>query len=193
MSAGIWLRQVRYRRSFKNEEHMRALVVYESLWGNTEKVARAIADELSSVGTVDIFDSDAAPSSTDGYSLLVVGAPTHAFSMSRPSTRADAVKSHSAPHEPVKGVREWLTDLERPSVKTPTLVFDTRVDQPRLPGSAAKAARHELHDLGFDTSVMQQTFRVHGYEGPLLDGETERAIEWASASLKSLNAGPRAA
>ena len=55
MSAGIWLRQVRYRRLFKNEEHMRALVVYESLWGNTEKVARAIADQLSSVGTVDFF------------------------------------------------------------------------------------------------------------------------------------------
>ena len=46
-------------------------------------------------------------------------------------------------------------------------------------------------DLGFDTSVMQQTFRVHGYERPLLDGETQRAIEWASASLKSFDAGPR--
>ena len=114
MTAGIWLRQVRYRRSFKNEEHMRALVVYESLWGNTEKVARAIGDALSSHGTVDIFDSDAAPTSTDGYELLVVGAPTHAFSMSRPSTRADAVKSHAAPHAPVKGVREWLADLQRP-------------------------------------------------------------------------------
>jgi len=172
---------------------MRALVVYESLWGNTEKVARAIGDALASHGTVDIFDSDAAPSSTDGYEILVVGAPTHAFSMSRRSTRADAVKSHAAPHEPVKGVREWLADLHRPSVKTPTLVFDTRVDQPRLPGSAAKAARHDLHDLGFDTSVLQQTFRVHGYEGPLLEGEIQRAIAWVSENLTSLNTRPRAA
>jgi hypothetical protein len=172
---------------------MRALVVYESLWGNTEKVARAIADALASRGTVDIVDSDAAPSTTEGYDLLVVGAPTHAFSMSRPSTRADAVKSHAAPHEPVTGVREWLADLQRPSVKTPTLVFDTRVDQPRLPGSAAKAARRVLHDLGFDTSVMQQTFRVHGYEGPVLDGEIQRAIDWVAENLTSLNAHPNAA
>ncbi len=172
---------------------MRALVVYESLWGNTEKVARAIGDALSSHGTVDIFDSDAAPTSTDGYELLVVGAPTHAFSMSRPSTRADAVKSHAAPHAPVKGVREWLADLQRPPAKTPTLVFDTRVDQPRLPGSAAKAARHDLHVLGFDTSVLQQTFRVHGYEGPLLEGEIQRAIAWVAENLTSRNARPRAA
>ncbi|KRA23699.1 hypothetical protein ASD65_04100 [Microbacterium sp. Root61] len=172
---------------------MSALVVYESLWGNTEKVARAIADALASHGTVAVFDSDAAPSSTDAYELLVVGAPTHAFSMSRPSTRADAVKSRSAPHEPVKGVREWLADLQRPAVRIPALVFDTRVDQPRLPGSAAKAARHELHDLGFDTSAVQETFRVHGYEGPLLDGEIERAIAWASANAAPLGARPSAA
>ena len=69
---------------------MRALVVYESLWGNTEALARAIADTLSSRGTIDVFDSDAAPSSTDGYDLVVVGAPTHAFSMSRPATRASS-------------------------------------------------------------------------------------------------------
>ncbi len=168
-------------------------MVYESLWGNTEKVARAIADALSSRGAVDIFDTDAAPSTTDGYDLLVVGAPTHAFSMSRPSTRADAVASHSAPHEPVKGVREWVGGLHRPTADTPTLVFDTQVDEPRLPGSAAKAARHQLHDLGFDTTVMQQTFRVHGYAGPLLYGEVERAIAWISKNVAADGAHPRAA
>jgi len=165
---------------------MRALVVYESLWGNTEKVARAVADKLSSVGTVDVVQSDAAPATVDGYDLLVVGGPTHAFSMTRVTTRADAVKSHSAPHQPARGIREWLNELERPATAIPAVAFDTRVDKPRMPGSAAKAAKHELRSLGFETSVKQETFRVHGYEGPLLEGELERASAWADEVIATL-------
>lgn len=173
---------------------MRALVVYESLWGNTEKLARAIADALGETGSVDVFDSDAAPGSVAGYDALVVGAPTHAFTMSRAATRADAVTAHAAPHEPARGIREWLEVLERPRPAIPVLVFDTRVDHPRLPGSAAKAARHELHSLGFLTTTVQETFRVHGYEGPLLDGELERGIAWASGAVTDLGlTAPRAA
>ncbi|MFJ6456095.1 flavodoxin family protein [Paenarthrobacter sp. NPDC091669] len=168
---------------------MRALVVYESLWGNTEKVARTIGAQLAIDADVDVTDSDAAPLSVDGYDLLVVGGPTHAFSMTRAATRAEAVKSHSAPHEPDRGIREWLNQLERPKAEIPVIVFDTRVDKPRVPGSAAKAAKHELHSLGFDTSVKQRTFRVHGYEGPLLDGELDRAAEWAGDSFARLGVG----
>ncbi|MHA6695171.1 flavodoxin family protein [Homoserinimonas sp. A520] len=168
---------------------MRALVVCESLWGNTEKVARVVADNLAGVGEVDVVDSDAAPISVDGYGLVVVGSPTHAFSMTRATTRAEAVKSHSAPHEPARGIREWLNQLDRPSIATPAVAFDTRVDKPRMPGSAAKAAKHELRSLGFDTSVKQETFRVHGYEGPLLDGELERARAWADEVIAALSLG----
>lgn len=169
---------------------MRALVVYESLWGNTEKIARAIAGRLrdDEGATVDLVDSDAAPSTTAGYDLMVVGGPTHAFSMSRPATRDEAVTGHSAPHRPERGIREWLDQLEPTSSPIPVVVFDTRVDQPRLPGSAAKVARHELRSLGFDTAVKALTFRVHGYEGPLLDGELERAEAWADDVLKPLGA-----
>jgi hypothetical protein len=168
---------------------MRALVVYESLWGNTEKVARAIGARLAVNADVEVLDSDAAPLSVEGYDLLVLGGPTHAFSMTRAATRAEAVKSHAAPHEPGRGIREWLNQLERPSAEIPAVVFDTRVDKPRLPGSAAKAAKHELRSLGFDTSVKQRTFRVHGYEGPLLDGELERATAWTGDVLARLGAG----
>ncbi|GAA1131286.1 flavodoxin family protein [Arthrobacter flavus] len=167
---------------------MRALVVYESLWGNTEKVARAIGARLAVNADVEVLDSDAAPTLIDGYDLLVVGGPTHAFSMTRASTRADAVKSHSAPHEPIRGIREWLNQVERPSTGIPAFAFDTRVDKPRLPGSAAKAARHELRSLGFATQGKQQTFHVHGYEGPLVDGELERATEWVGDVLARLGA-----
>jgi hypothetical protein len=51
-----------------------------------------------------------------------------------------------------------------------------------LPGSAAKAARRELREPGFDTSMKQKTFRVRGYEGPLLDGKIEPAITWVTAN-----------
>jgi hypothetical protein len=163
---------------------MRTLVVYESLWGNTEKVARAIADRLGRVGTVDVVDTDAAPKAITGYDLVVVGGPTHAFSMSRPSTRGDAVKNHSAPHEPKRGIREWLNAVERSAIKVPAVAFDTRVDKPRLPGSAAKAARHELRSLGFDTEIKQKSFRVQDYAGPLLDGEEQRAADWADELVK---------
>jgi len=173
---------------------MRAIVVYESLWGNTEQLARAIADAVAERGSVEVLDSDAAPTSVEGFDLVIVGAPTHAFSMSRAATRADAVKSHGAPHQPVRGIREWLEVLERPQREIPVIVFDTRVDHPRLPGSAAKAARHELHSLGFLTTAVQETFRVHGYEGPLLDGELERSVAWAMGALTGLGlAAPRAA
>ncbi|MDP9998413.1 MULTISPECIES: flavodoxin family protein [Pseudarthrobacter] len=165
---------------------MRALVVYESLWGNTEKVARAIGARLAANADVEVVNSDDAPESVAGYDLLVVGGPTHAFSMTRKATRADAVKSHSAPHEPTRGIREWLNVVERPSTVIAAVAFDTRVDSPRLPGSAAKAAKHELRSLGFDTSVKQQTFRVHGYEGPLLNGELERATAWTGDVLARL-------
>lgn len=168
---------------------MRALVVYETLWGNTEKVARAIAERLREGAEVDVIDSDAAPASVDGYDLIVVGGPTHAFSMTRPATREEAVTGHAAPHKPDRGIREWLDQLVRPSVKIPVATFDTRVDQPRLPGSAAKAAKHELRSLGFDTEMKQQTFRVHGYEGPLLEGELERAMTWADDILTQVAAG----
>ena len=158
---------------------MRALIVYESLWGNTEKVAKAVADELGRTMSVRVFDVESAPNVVDGYDLVVVGGPTHGFSMSRPSTREAAVTQNGAPRAPVRGIREWLAQLPHLASPVMAFAFDTRVDQPRLPGSAAKAARHELRSLGFDTVMKAKSFRVHGYEGPLVDGELGHAVEWA--------------
>lgn len=165
---------------------MRVLVVYESMWGNTETVAQAVAARLAGIGAVDVTTSDAAPITVDGYDLVAVGGPTHAFSMTRATTRAEAVKSHSAPHEPVRGIREWLNEVHRPVTAIQAIAFDTRVDKPRLPGSAAKAAKQHLRSLGFQTLVKQETFRVHGYEGPLLDGELEHARSWADEVIAAL-------
>lgn len=157
---------------------MRALVVYESLWGNTLTIAEAVADGLRHRMAVDVLSADDAPPSVDGYELLVVGGPTHAFSMSRAATRHTAVADQGAPSEPDRGIREWIDELQEPSSPVRAATFDTRVDAPRLPGSAAKAARHELRSKGFDTAIKPVSFRVHGYGGPLVDGEVARAVEW---------------
>jgi hypothetical protein len=165
---------------------MRTLVVYETLWGNTEKVARAIAAELSATMQVDVVDVDSAPDAVSGYDLLVVGGPTHAFSMTRASTRQGAVSQNGAPSAPLRGIREWLDVLTPTEAKIKAVVFDTRVDSPRLPGSAARAAKQELRSLGFEPLLKQKTFHVHGYEGPLVDGELEKAAQWAREVVGAL-------
>jgi hypothetical protein len=165
---------------------MRALVVYESLWGNTEKIARAIAHELEQAIDVEVVDSDHAPSDLNGYDLVAIGGPTHAFSMSRPATREGALRNNGAPHAPQRGLREWLEQLLPIPIPVPAVAFDTRVELPRLPGSAAKAARHEMRSLGFDVTRKAESFRVHGYEGPLVDGELERAVAWARTLMQPL-------
>lgn len=165
---------------------MRAIVVYESIWGNTEKLARAIADELGSRVPTEVVSSDAAPDTLEGVDLVVVGGPTHAFSMTRPATRRTAVESNGAPSAPERGIREWLNGLTPVTGAIPALAFDTRVESPRLPGSAAKAARHELRSLGFSVKTPAESFRVHGYDGPLVDGELERAAAWAGAAADAV-------
>lgn len=159
---------------------MRAIIVYESLWGNTERIARAVAQGIGHDVSVTVVSAEAAPHDLSDMDLVIVGGPTHAFSMSRPATRRGALENNGAPSIPSRGIREWLAELNPVDRPIPAATFDTRVDSPRLPGSAAKAARHELRSLGFDVTEKARTFRVHGYEGPLLDGELERATLWAS-------------
>src|SRR3954453_13850215 len=91
-------------------EVMKALLVDESMFGNTEKVARAVAAGLAESLEVELREVSTAPEQVTGLvDLIVVGGPTHAFSLSRPSTRADAVAKGAPPREPDVGVREWLT------------------------------------------------------------------------------------
>ena len=158
---------------------MRTLVVYESMFGNTEAVAREVAAGLAGQGEVVLVDVDAAPTDVTSYDLVVVGGPTHAFSMSRATTRADAVKQ-GAPHARVRGIREWIDGLGR--VPVPMAVFDTRVEKVRrLPGSAAKRAAKSLKAHGSPIAERPQSFYVQDTPGPLLDGERERARRWGAS------------
>ncbi|HEU5111379.1 MAG TPA: flavodoxin, partial [Micromonosporaceae bacterium] len=131
---------------------MNALVVYESMFGNTRLIAEAVVDGLAAAHlTVTSVEVAAAPSFVPGdVGLLVVGGPTHAFGMSRPGTRRSAADQADQPLVSTgSGVREWLAALPRGRAGLAAAAFDTRINKPRLPGSAARAVRRRLRRLGF--------------------------------------------
>jgi hypothetical protein len=103
---------------------MKALVVYESLFGNTEAIARAVADGLSGTCEVTVADVSTIPSAED-MDLLIAGAPTHAFGLSRPRTRLDAKRSGAVrPGAEEIGLREYL-DVSPMLTGLPAATFDT--------------------------------------------------------------------
>lgn len=159
---------------------MRALVVYESMFGNTETIARAVAAGVGERYDVTVAEVGSAPRSVpEGTDLLVVGGPTHAFGLSRPGTRADAAEQlgERRPVSRGSGLREWLAEVP-PAAGLPAATFDTHIDK-RFPGSAAKAARRRLTRRGYDV-VAAESFHVSGTPGPLVDGEEARARAWGA-------------
>ncbi|GAB4004617.1 flavodoxin family protein [Glycomyces albus] len=160
---------------------MRAVVVYESMFGNTKQLAETVAAALAERMAVELVEVGEAPKVLDPeIGLLVVGAPTHAFSLSRPATREEAAKQ--APHGLVSkgiGVREWLEEVEAPR-GTRAAVFDTRAKL-RVPGSAARAATRRLRRAGFRIAGRPESFSVERTPGPLVPGEAQRAHRWAAA------------
>jgi flavorubredoxin len=159
---------------------MRALVVYESMFGNTQSVARAVAEGLQGYLTVDALEVSAAPTVVPAdVNLLVVGGPTHVFGMTRPNTRADAMKqAHGGSIISTgSGMREWIEQLAGPR-RLAVATFDTRVKVRWMGGSAAASAAKRLRRRGFDVTPGKESFYVQGTPGPLADGEVDRAREW---------------
>lgn len=157
-----------------------ALVIYESMFGNTAMIARAIASGLHRSGVgVQINDVASAPAADSlDVDLLVLGAPTHAFSLSRPRTRVDAVRQGAPPDKAAAGLREWL-EVAQPREPGPLVgVFDTRASKARrLPAAGAKAAKLARRH-GFRVVSDPMAFLVQDVTGPLADGELERAGAW---------------
>ncbi|KRE52588.1 flavodoxin family protein [Phycicoccus sp. Soil748] len=159
-----------------------ALVVYESMYGNTGRVAQAIAEGLRDHVDAIVCEVGVAPDTLPDVELLVVGGPTHAFGMSRASTREDAARSAARPVvSGRRGIREWTEALSAPTTQVALATFDTKVARPRLPGSAAHAVARRLRRLGVRQVCPPETFHVQGREGPLSDGELERARAWGQS------------
>lgn len=157
---------------------MRALVVYESMFGNTEQVARAVAEGLATHARVETVEATAAPVPLpDDVDLLVVGGPTHALGMSRAATRASAVEKGATGHD-AGGIREWLDGLP-PLHGVRAAAFDTHVHT-RIPGSAAGSARRRLRKLGATVVTSPSSFYVTDTQGPLDEGEFDRARRWGA-------------
>src|SRR5690554_2427423 len=165
----------------------RALVVFESMFGNGHRVADLVAAGLRDAGfEATVCRVADAPSAPD-VELLVMGGPTHALGMSRSATRASR-GTHVATHddraraagEPDAdkgpGIREYLRRLSiRPGLAVG--VYDTRVNT-TVPAGASRGMARRVTALGGDLLTSAQGFPVAGVTGPLCDGVEARARAW---------------
>ena len=160
---------------------MKAIVAYDSAYGNTEKVARAIGAALGSQEDVETLRvGDVTPERLTGVSLLVVGCPTQKFS----PTGATSRLLKSIPNDGLIGVRVAAFDTRFTVAaieKVRILAFFVR-----LFGYAAEPIADRLKKKGGELAVPPEPFYVSDTEGPLLEGELERAAEWAKQIVATL-------
>jgi hypothetical protein len=167
---------------------MSALVVYESVYGNTKEVAEAIASGLKDARVVSVHEVASQVAKTD---LLVVGGPTHAHGLTSKRSRTTAVEgAHGdvlpdATDEP--GLRDWLADLSVVA-NVPAAAFDTRAHGPQvLTGTASHGIARRLRRHGYRL-LESESFLVEAPEGPLAPGELERARQWGARLAEALPA-----
>lgn len=153
---------------------MKAMVVYDSAYGNTGQVAQAVGQALGAPEDVTIVRvGDAGPGDVAGRRLLVVGSPTQGF-------------------RPTKATRSFLKSIPQGGLKGVTVAaFDTRFPESKIEeirilaflvkifGYAAKPIADHLQKKGGTLAVPPEGFYVADTEGPLLEGELERAADWA--------------
>lgn len=172
---------------------MRALVIYESLYGNTAEIGEAIASSLRARGlevqAVPVPKIE--PAEAARVDLLVVGGPTHAHGISRSSTRRTAVDDKMntfAEPTVAPGLREWMDDLPSTAERL-AAAFDTRIDKPAfLTGSAAKGIARRLKHHGYRLVVGPESFLVR-MNNTLLEGEADHATTWGVALAERATTG----
>ena len=168
-----------------------AVVVYESMFGSTRRIAEAIADGLGETLAVTLLRVKDAPDSFPDVDLLVVGAPTHIHGLSRPSTRAQAAEWAKDPERKLAlepeaegiGVRDWLKTVTPPARFA---AFDTRIDVPELfGGSAATVVDRRLRKRHSHRFAEKQSFIIDKTSA-LEAGEVERARSWGQKLARDL-------
>jgi hypothetical protein len=166
---------------------MQAVVVYESMYGNTHLVADAIGAGLRTAFEVSVVPvSEVSPAVLADADLVVVGGPTHVHGMSRAATRKAAVEAANKPVSPLKvepdalgpGLRDWFDSLGHYSART--AAFDTRMHGPAaLTSRASKGAARSLRAHGFDVVAEPESFLVTKQDR-LEPHETTRARDWGT-------------
>ena len=173
---------------------MNVVVIYESVYGNTRAIAEAIAEGLGGADVVPVHEASEA-SELDRTELLVVGGPTHVHGLATKRSRQMAVEAlhedggaqvePGALEEP--GLRPWLRDLPRAD-RARAAAFDTRLEKsPWLTGAASRGIAKRMRASGYDV-IATESFLVEDSEGPLEEGELDRARRWGVELARSLHA-----
>jgi hypothetical protein len=166
---------------------MRALVVYESMFGNTHTVAERIAEGIEpDFETTVVAVGQAGPQQIADADLVVVGGPTHVHGMSSERSRAGAVDIAAKdeeleldPDAPGEGLRDWFRDVsDDVGAGRLAAAFDTRVHAAKvLTGEASHAIEKRLRRHGFELLVGRESFFVDK-SNHLEAGEEQRAVDW---------------
>ncbi len=164
---------------------MKALVVYESLWGNTAAVARAIAEGIGPEARA-LSTAEASSAAIADADLIVAGAPVLAFGLPsdkiRESIGADPGKAPAPPDLSHPSMRSWLDAL--PKGQGRSAAFETRIWW--SPGGATAAIVRGLERAGYRPIAKAKRFIVKGAYGPLRDGELERARLWGAELAQAM-------
>jgi hypothetical protein len=172
---------------------MKAVVIYESMYGNTHQIANAIGEGLRPVAEVVVVPvGEADAELVKSADVVVVGGPTHAHGMSHASTRKGAVDAAEKPGSDLvldpdaddPGLREWFASLDR--VFTSAAAFDTRFDLPAaITGRASKGIARNLRHHGATLIAEPESFFVKK-DNHLEPDEETRAREWGAQLARSL-------
>ena len=154
---------------------MKALVLYDSAYGNTEKVAQAMAEALSCEAR---RVAEVQPAQLTGLDALIVGSPTQKF-------------------QPLKPIKDFLKEIPAGQLDgVKVAAFDTRIALEdvnsailnvfvKLFGYAAEPIGNRLAKKGGELAMPPEGFYVEGTEGPLKEGELERAAAWAEQIVEA--------
>lgn len=159
---------------------MRIAIVYDTVFGNTATIAKAIARSAAAIGEVTLAEVREAASIDPGkFDLLVIGSPTRGFA-------------------PTPAIAEFTAGVPRGTGRA--AAFDTRLDlehvQPpplrwvmQVGGYAAQRIADTLREKGYDVLAPSGDFLVEGAEGPIKAGEIERAEAWVKQVAGNVAAG----
>ena len=159
---------------------MKAIVIYDSQFGNTEKIAQAVRDALSDTAETRLMRaSSVAPRDLMAADLLVVGSPTQRFHATEPVDRFLKGASLHGIHAVAFDTRFDMNDVDSRTLRLAVKVAgDSAYAAPRIAAVLEKA--------GATMVATPEGFIVTDTEGPLREGELERAAEWARGLLTAL-------
>jgi flavodoxin I len=147
---------------------MKVLVVYDSVYGNTEEIARSMGEAIGGDAKV-VKAESSGPADLESIELLIAGSPTYG---GRPTPK----------------MKEFLDNIKSTSLKgVKVAAFDTRFPATwvKIFGFAAGKIERRLKSQGGKSAIKPEGFLVSGTKGPLVEGEYERAAKWAQDIIGS--------